>query len=106
MNTAQLVQRLREPSEAQVQRACIELLCQLEIPFYRVGQRDARGTQDAGVSDLIVLSPTKGVLFIEVKQPKGKVSRAQIQFALDVVKACGRYEVIRSAQDLAKLLGA
>lgn len=93
------------PTEAAVQRACLQLLFQLEIPVYRVGQRNAHGTQDPGVSDLIVLSPRHGIIFAEVKRPDGIQSPSQQIFERDVVDAGGRYELIRSSEALARLIG-
>lgn len=93
------------PTEAAVQRACIQLLGQLEIPVYRVGQRNAHGTQDPGVSDLIVLSRRHGIVFVEVKKPGGVQSPAQQIFERDVRDAGGRYELVRSSEALARLLG-
>lgn len=96
--------RLGAPSERQVQGACIALLNMMDIPVYRVGQRDARGTQDPGVSDLIVLSPKLGVIFVEVKTEVGKQSGAQRDFETAVTRAGGTYRVVRSAHQLAQLL--
>lgn len=93
------------PTEAAVQHACIQLLGQLEIPVYRVGQRNAHGTQDPGVSDLIVLSRRHGVIFVEVKRPDGIQSPAQQIFERDVRDAGGRYELVRSSEELARFFG-
>lgn len=96
---------LFQPTEAQIQDACLELLHQLAIPVYRVGQRNARGTQDPGVSDLIVLSQRHGTIFTEIKRKSGLQSAAQRQFMRDVEAAGGRYELVRSSSELARLLG-
>tara|TARA_B100000085_G_scaffold106745_1_gene97278 strand:+ start:3952 stop:4191 length:240 start_codon:yes stop_codon:yes gene_type:complete len=61
-----------------------------QIQSKRIKQLEAEGyyviklikTNKNGIPDLIALHSTKGVLFIEVKTPKGKVSKLQ-EFRLD-----------------------
>lgn len=57
---------------------------------WRVGQRDARGTQDPGVSDLFAVHRARRLLvFVEVKRPDGGVeSEPQAAFGA-AVKAVG-----------------
>ncbi len=55
-----------------------------------------------GVSDLIVVEPG-GVMFVEVKTPRGVVSGYQKAFA-EIVSDMGyRYDIVRSLDDFAKL---
>jgi len=61
-----------------------------QIQTKRIKQLEAEGyyviklikTNKNGIPDLIALHSTKGVLFVEVKTPKGKVSKLQ-EFRLD-----------------------
>jgi hypothetical protein len=57
--------------EAAEQRAGLDLLTRLGWAWWRAGQRDARGTQDPGVPDVIALHPDHGVLFWECKRETG-----------------------------------
>lgn len=61
-----------------------------QIQTKRIKQLEAEGyyviklikTNKNGIPDLIAIHSTKGVLFVEVKTPKGKVSKLQ-EFRLD-----------------------
>lgn len=72
--------------ERVVQKQIIDLLRQLQIPFWRIGQRDARGTQDPGVPDIVCFVPWAGpserlTVWIEVKRSDGgRLSEAQRHF--------------------------
>jgi|TARA_R100000479_G_scaffold58961_1_gene28048 Holliday junction resolvase len=67
-----------------------------QIQSKRIKQLEAEGyyviklikTNKNGIPDLIALHSTKGVLFIEVKTPKGKVSKLQ-EFRLDELNNYG-----------------
>jgi hypothetical protein len=75
--------------ERVVQRDILELLHRLGVPFWRIGQRDARGTQDPGVPDLVAVHRTKGLFWVEVKRSKGgRQSPDQRRFQ-DIVEAAG-----------------
>jgi hypothetical protein len=57
-----------------------------------------------GVSDLIVLMPSKEVLFLEVKTKDGRQSKEQIEFE-NTVKSLGfQYHVVRDACDALKII--
>ena len=61
-----------------------------QIQTKRIKKLEAEGyyviklikTNKNGIPDLIAIHSTKGVLFVEVKTPKGKVSKLQ-EFRLD-----------------------
>mgnify|MGYP001293720215 FL=1 len=67
-----------------------------QIQTKRIKQLEAEGyyviklikTNKNGIPDLIALHSTKGVLFVEVKTPKGKVSKLQ-EFRLDELNDYG-----------------
>src|SRR5574340_1467293 len=72
--------RSRGVKEAIVQRALCHALKDSGWSVWRVGQYDARRTQDAGVSDVIAAHRRHGVWFLEVKRESGGVvSDAQRQ---------------------------
>lgn len=104
----------RNRSEAEVQIDIIRALEAAGWTVYRVGQRNAKGTQDAGVSDLIAFNTAnpRGVLlaFIEAKREKGgRQSDAQKGFQA-AVEAIGlpnvRYVLAPSLDSIAELLNA
>lgn len=110
-------------SEAAVQREVVRYLKALGYRVWRVGQRNARGTQDPGVSDLIVIG--KGRLwFMEVKREDGKQRPDQREFHRAIGAVCGEgaglwtpdavvcgvppevgYAVVRSLADVDRVLG-
>tara|TARA_Y100001938_G_C7741644_1_gene259606 strand:- start:163 stop:402 length:240 start_codon:yes stop_codon:yes gene_type:complete len=67
-----------------------------QIQTKRIKQLESEGyyviklvkTNKNGIPDLIALHKQKGVLFVEVKTPKGKVSKLQ-QYRLDELKQHG-----------------
>jgi hypothetical protein len=62
---------------------------------------------DAGFPDLVLAHPERGVLFLELKAEKGKLSEAQIQWGHSLSKFV-EYYLIRpqDLEKLAKRLGA
>jgi len=52
-----------------------------------------------GMSDMIAIKKGR-VLFIEIKAPKGRQSKYQQQFEMDISTHGGEYVVARSYQDL------
>ena len=109
-------------SEAAVQREVVRYLKALGAKVWRVGQRDARGTQDAGVSDLIVFHGGR-CLFLEVKSATGKQRTEQREFeaavrtvgkgtvvsaesTLTFYCACTEYAVVRSLADVDRVLNS
>jgi hypothetical protein len=93
-------------SEAQIQQEIRRALLIAGWRVWRVGQRNAKGTQDAGVSDLIAMKPGLGVVFVEVKAPSGRQSAAQRWFEAVCRAAGGRYLLARSVDDVLELLNA
>jgi hypothetical protein len=91
-------------SEAKVMSGLIEVLTLYGYRSYRVGQMDARRTQDPGVSDIIAFHPLDGVLFVEAKRPrrnkdrKDRQSPAQKTFESDAVRAGARYFLTHDQQ--------
>jgi hypothetical protein len=75
-----------------------------QIQSKRIKQLEAEGyyviklikTNKNGIPDLIAIPPDSGVIFSEVKKPKGKVSRLQ-EYRLKELEAYGRTEVYRGA---------
>ncbi|HXE84102.1 MAG TPA: hypothetical protein VN513_12305 [Gemmatimonadales bacterium] len=106
-------------TEAQVQREIVNALKLAGWSVWRIGQRNAKGTQDAGVPDIFatngpiiqktdsgyILSFMGGGVFIEVKRPVGGVqSEAQKVFER-ACRGCGqRYILARSVDDIRDLL--
>jgi hypothetical protein len=76
--------RRRRPAvrpEAAEQRAGLELLATRGWVAWRIGQYDARRTQDPGVPDVYALHPRHGGLWWEVKRETGgRLSDAQKAF--------------------------
>lgn len=58
----------------------------------------------SGVSDLVLLTPHKEVVFIELKTDKGRTTPQQMWFRDNVVSLGYRYEIIRSVDEFLKLL--
>jgi hypothetical protein len=93
-------------SEARIQQDIRRALLMAGWQVWRVGQQNAKGTQDAGVSDLIAMKPGLGVVFVEVKAPSGRQSAAQRWFEAVCRAAGGRYLLARSVDDVLELLNA
>lgn len=55
-----------------------------------------------GVPDIIVVKDGR-FIGLEVKRPGGKVSEAQAEFARACMRAGGRYEVVRSVDDVQRV---
>ena len=103
-------------SEAAVQREVVRYLKALGYRVWRVGQRNARGTQDAGVSDLIVFGDYR-CFFLEIKRADGKQRPDQREFQRAVesinpaaeyelpIEPTVRYAVVRSLADVDRVLG-
>ena len=67
--------------EADEQLAIVELLTLHGWRVWRIGQRNAEGTQDAGVADLYALHRRYGALWVEAKRPhNGRLKRDQKDF--------------------------
>lgn len=102
----------RNRTEAEVQIEGVRALRDNGWHTWRVGQRDARGTQDAGVADVLAFnienpSPIK-IAFVEYKREKGgKQSESQRIFQ-SLVGRLGteqvKYFLARSLDDIAELL--
>lgn len=87
-----VVKRLPPRPEWQEQAAAINLLKMRGWKVWRVGQRNARGTQDAGVPDCIAIHPRYGLMFYECKRERmGRQSAAQKTFEAACVEAGVRY---------------
>ena len=56
-----------------------------------------------GIPDIIAIKNNR-VLFLEVKRPGGKLSEYQKQFQLDIEGQGGEYYVIKSLDDLIKII--
>lgn len=75
-----------------------------QIQFKRIKQLEAEGyyviklikTNKNGIPDLIAIPPESGVIFSEIKKPKGKLSRLQ-EYRLKELEAYGRTEVYRGS---------
>jgi hypothetical protein len=73
-----------------------------QIQSKRIKQLEAEGyyviklikTNKNGIPDLIAIPPDSGVIFSEIKKPKGKVSRLQ-EYRLKELETYGRTEVYR-----------
>lgn len=97
--------KLPAAPESKVQRALIEVLEVFGYVVYRVGQRNATGTQDPGVSDLIALcARDRLILFVEAKKVGGRQSLAQRGFQLAIEAAGGYYILADDAVVLAGVL--
>ena len=66
---------------------------------YTPDGRHLRGGLVAGAADLIGVGPGGRFLAIEVKAPRGKVSREQTQWGAIIRKHGGFYAVVRSVPD-------
>lgn len=53
----------------------------------------------SGMSDLIVFLPEKGVVFMEVKDTKGKMRDTQLRFEKLCFVCCVKYVVVRSVKE-------
>lgn len=87
--------------EHEVQKACIEYLQLRGFRTWRIGQRDARGTQDPGPADVFATHPRFGQLWVECKRAiGGRQSVAQRLFQQAVEAAGGRYVLAPSVTAL------
>ena len=94
----------RHRSEASVQRQALRYLKATGWACWRVGQRNAKGTQDAGVSDTIAVHPEHGVWFIEFKCAHGgRQSQAQRDFQAAIEAAGGHYALVTGLHDVAEI---
>jgi hypothetical protein len=94
-------------TEAQIQARIIDALKADDWRVWRVGQRNAHGTQDPGVADLIAMHERHGIWFLEVKRPTdGAQSMAQRDFEEAVLLASGHYEIVWSVERLQAVLPA
>lgn len=89
--------------EASVQEDIRQALLAAGWQVWRVGQRDARGTQDPGVSDLIALR--ERVVFLEMKRSRGdRQSEAQREFQAACADASVTYVLAKSLADVEPFL--
>lgn len=72
--------RALRPTEKQVQAAVRRLLAMVGCAVWDTSQ-PFRAAITPGVPDLIVFHPRRGLFFVEVKRPGGRVSDAQRAFA-------------------------
>src|SRR6185437_13127056 len=106
-------------TEAQVQREIVNALKLAGWSVWRIGQRDARKTQDPGVPDLYAMRSAAwratqtaylsvhgaGHVFIEVKRPVGGVQSPEQREFQSLAKMCGQpYILARSVDDIKELL--
>jgi hypothetical protein len=89
-----------ERAEADEQRSGIALFEAQGWRVWRVGQRDARGTQDPGFPDVTAIHPKHGLLFWEAKGKGGRQSEEQKDFQRACEEAglryvLGGYETLR-----------
>lgn len=101
----------RHVTEAERQEEIRQALLLAGWRCWRVGQRDARKTQDSGVPDMIAIHPRHGLLLVECKRPYGGVlSRAQLEFREACAEAGVAYVVASQVADfedwLADMRGA
>lgn len=91
-----------ESDEAHVQAACIDLMQGAGWVCYRIGQKNAKGTQDPGVADTFNVHEARMLMvWIEYKDPDdSRLSDKQREFRKHVVGAGGRYWVIHSRAEL------
>jgi len=109
----------RHRSEASVQREIVNALKLAGWSVWRIGQRDARKTQDPGVPDLYAMRSAAwratqtaylsvhgaGHVFIEVKRPVGGVQSPEQREFQSLAKMCGQpYILARSVDDIKELL--
>lgn len=59
----------------------------------------------AGVADLTYIAPGGSVVYIELKLPEGKQSKAQKKFEEAVTKRGARYEIVRSLDQFKEIIG-
>lgn len=91
--------------EHHVQKAVVEYLTVAGWHVWRIGQRNAKGTQDPGVPDVIAMHFLHGAIWIECKRPVGgRQSRYQREFEASVKNTGGRYILARSLGDLVAAL--
>lgn len=95
----------RQVSEATRQEEIRQALIAAGWRTWRIGQRNARGTQDAGVPDLYALHPQHGALWVEAKRPNGgMLSRSQLEFREACIEAGVPYVRASQVTDLADWL--
>ena len=107
---------MRSDEEHKIQVAICNYLKWQKIPFYAIpngGQRllgvarklKAEG-QTAGVADLclMIFNKTWHGLYLEVKTEKGRLSETQKEWFPKCVEAGYYYQVVRSVDDVAKVL--
>lgn len=95
---------MKKPTEADLVKACLQLLrlrgifafrvnCGAVLGTHRGKRRFVRFTSVPGVSDILGVLPGGRLLCVEAKGPKGKLRASQAAF-LDAVRraGCGRGE--------------
>lgn len=63
-------------------------------------EQEGRARIDAGLSDLIVVWPGRGIRFVELKAAAGRQTPAQREFQEAVEAAGGIYLLARSVEDV------
>jgi len=92
-------------TEAQVQREIVNALKLAGWSVWRIGQRDARKTQDPGVPDLFAMRCGRLGVWIEVKRPVGgRQSVHQLRFQRACIGTFQNYVLARSVDDIKELL--
>lgn len=97
---------MREPAEADIQRACLEVLRLRGVWAWRtnsgavkVGKRLIR-LAPPGTPDILALLPGGRLLGVEVKRPGGKLRPTQEAWADAARMAGAAFLVVRDAADL------
>jgi Holliday junction resolvase len=91
-----LTNKLPVPKEADIQRACKEWLQYHGWFVFKVHQ--SLGSYK-GISDLIAIKNGR-TIFVEIKTPKGRLSKQQEAFCEAIERHGGQYIVARGVEDL------
>ena len=99
--------------ETQLVKSCLELLVWKQFKLFWRNNTGATRTEgggfirfgEVGSPDIFIVLPPHGMLVgIECKVGKNKLSDSQFIFGEKLMKAGGRYEIIRNLDDLERLL--
>jgi len=105
---------MKKITEATIQRACLDYLAwyskQNKIYFFRSGAGHVAlesgrrfKTGKPGCPDITVCGHGGQFIGVEVKTPKGRQSATQKQAEAEIVAAGGRYELVRSLEDIKRV---